>query len=552
MSPPDAAPSGGATGHPYVVEDFSADERALLARHVTNLDRPVFALVDLPEVVKGALFARYSRSPKSLRRLLVDEFAGDLAPPGEGGAGDEGGRAERLYERVFVEYGDDSVAQLGGAHVAVEQASNLLTKLIEWGRLAAYLEQSTRYIPYDDQPGGRWRYYRDPDVMASPHADDYVATLDGVFATYAAALPVLRDHLAERHPRDPDTAERAWQRSLDAKACDLLRGLLPAATVSNVGVFASGQAYEGMLLRLRAHELAEARRTGEAMLAELRRVIPAFLTRVDRPDRGEAWSAYLRRTRQDTAAVAADVLADAEPAPTPEVQLVDWTPDADVSLVVGMLYPHTHLGEPQLRERVEAMTAEERARVVRAYVGDRGNRRHKPGRALERVSYRFDICSDYGAFRDLQRHRMATIEWQPLSPRHGYDTPAEIVDAGLAPRWHAALEAQGELWQRLHPELPVQSQYAVGFAHRLRYQLQLNARAAMHLIELRSQPAGHPTYRRIAQAMHRLIAQQAGHTAVAEMMRFVDDSEPELERLQAERRAETRRGAVEATEVRRD
>lgn len=536
----DASPPPGGAGHPYVVEDFTADEQALLARHVTNLDRPVFALRNLPEVVKGALFARYSRSPKSLRRLLVDEFADDL-PAGDADAAAGHGRAERLYERVFVEYGDDSVAQLGGAHVAVEQASNLLTKLIEWGRLAAYLEQSTRYIPYDDRPGGRWRYYRDPDVMASPHADDYVATLDGVFSTYAGALPALREHLAERHPRDADTSERAWQATLNAKACDLLRGLLPAATVSNVGVFASGQAYEQMLLRLRSHELAEARATGDALLAELREVIPAFLTRVDRPDRGEVTSAYLRRTRDDTAAVAAELLGGVEPEPAPEVRLVDWTPDADITLVVGMLYPHTDLPEPQLRDRVAAMTADERARVVRAYAGERANRRHKPGRALERVSYRFDVCSDYGAFRDLQRHRMLTIDWQPLSPRHGYDTPPELVDAGLADRWHAALERQAELWQRLHPDLPAQSQYAVGFAYRLRYSMQLNARAAMQMLELRSQPAGHPAYRRIAQQMHAQIAERAGHPAVAEMMRFVDHSDPELERLEAERRADARR-----------
>jgi hypothetical protein len=228
------------------------------------------------------------------------------------------------------------------------------------------------------------------------------------------------------------------------------------------------------------------------------------------------------------------------------VQLVDWTPEADIPLVVGMLYPHTHLGEAQLRERVAAMSPEERARVVRAYAGERGNRRHKPGRALERISYRFDVCSDYGAFRDLQRHRMATIDWQPLSPRHGYETPAEIAEAGLARRWHAALERQAELWQRLHGDLPAQSQYAVGFAYRIRYSLQLNARAAMHLLELRSQPQGHPTYRRIAQRMHELIADQAGHTAVAEMMRFVDHSDRDLERLEAERRLDARRRASDA------
>ncbi len=539
MSPAD--PAAG-PAHPYVVESFTEHERAILARHVTNLDRPVFALRGLPEVAKGALFARYSRSAKSLRRLLLDEFAQDL--PEDGGADAEHGRADRLYERVFVEYGDDSVAQLGGAHVAIEQASNLLTKIVEWGRLAAYLEQSTRYVPYDDQPGGRWRYYRDPDVMASRHGPAYVEALDAVFATYAELLPALREHLATRHPRDPEVSERAWQRSLSAKACDVLRGLLPAATVSNVGVFASGQAYEQMLLRLRGHELAEARATGDALLTELRQVIPAFLTRVDRPDRGEAWADYQRRTREDTRAVAADLIGDQEPAPAAEVELVDWEPDAEIELVTGALYPHTHLPERQLREQVLDMTGEERARVLRAFVGERGNRRHKPARALERVWYRFDVLSDYGAFRDLQRHRMLTIDWQELSPRHGYDTPAELVDAGLEAPWHEALQRQADLWARLHPDLPRQSQYAVGFAWRLRYALQLNARAAMQMLELRTQPAGHPSYRRVAQRMHEAIAQRAGHHAVAEMMRFVDHSDPELERLEAEQRTERRQGGT--------
>ncbi len=538
MSDAPSDPSDAATGHPYVVESFTEAERAVLARHVTNLDRPVFALRGLPEVAKGALFARYSRSPKSLRRLLLDEFADELPETGEGGA--THGRADRLYERVFVEYGDDSVAQLGGAHVAIEQASNLLTKIIEWGRLAAYLEQSTRYIPFDDQPGGRWRYYRDPDVMASPHASAYTDTLDTVFSTYAELLPALRSWLAQHHPREEGVSERAWQRSLGAKACDLLRGLLPAATVSNVGVFASGQAYEQMLLRLRGHELAEARHTGDALLTELREIIPAFLTRVDRPDRGQAWADYQRRTREDVRAVADDLIGEPEPAPAGEVELVDWSPDAEVELVTGALYPHSHLPERQLREQVLDMTGEERARVLRAFVGERGNRRHKPGRALERVWYRFDVLSDYGAFRDLQRHRMLTLDWQELSPRHGYDTPRELVDAGLAAPWHEALERQARLWERLHPDLPRQSQYAVGFAWKLRYSLQLNARAAMQLVELRTQPAGHPSYRRVAQQMHRAIAERAGHHAVADMMRFVDHSDPELERLEAEQRTEAR------------
>jgi thymidylate synthase ThyX len=527
--------------HPYVVEQFTPQERAVLSAYVTNVDEPVFALVNLPEVVKGALFARYSRSPKSLRRLLLDEFAADLPPVAGTEAEAADSRAATLYERVFVEYGDDSVAQLGGAHVAVEQVSNLMTKVLEWGRLAAYLEQSTRYMAYDDKPGGRYRYYRDPDIMASGHAADYEAALDAVFDTYAALFEPVTADVRRRFPQDETTSDAVYRNATKAKACDILRGLLPAATVSNVGIFASGQSYEQLLLRLRSHDLAEARHVGDLLLGELREVIPSFLTRVDRPERGGVWSQYLADTRAATRAVAGELLAGQQPAPAPAVTLVDHSPEAEVELVTGMLYPHSHLPETQLRQVVEDMAAEDRVRVVRAYVGERGNRRHKPGRALERVWYRFDVCGDYGAFRDLQRHRMLTVEWQELSPRHGYDTPRDVEVAGVGPQWREVMERQADLWQRLHPDFPRQSQYAVGFAWRLRYSMQLNARAAMQMLELRSTPQGHPSYRSVVQEMHRLIAEEAGHPAVAEMMSFVDHGPSELERLDAERAAEARR-----------
>jgi thymidylate synthase ThyX len=524
------------------------EERALLAAHVTDLDGPVFALVGLPEAVKGALFARYSRSPKGLRRLLLDEFRDELGGSagitGRPGAEAEGGRAARLYERVLAEYGDDSVAQLGGAHVAVEQASNLLTKVLEWGRLAAYLEQSTRYIPYDDRPGGRWRYHRPTDVVQTPHGAAYERELDAVFAAYAGLFPAATDWARERWPQDALTSDAAYRRTTRAKVCDLLRGLLPAATTSNVGIFASGQAYEQLLLRLRGSELAEARRTGDALLGALRQVIPSFLTRVDRPDRGGVWAEYLAGTRRGTRAVARELLAGTKPEPAPEVTLVAFDPDAETDLLVGILYPHSDLPEHQLRRVVDGLGVEDRLRLVRAYTGERTNRRHRPGRALERVRYRFDVCGDYGAFRDLQRHRMLTIEWQDLSPRHGYDTPDGVEEAGIAPQWHDAVTRCEALWARLQPDLPVHSQYAVAFAHRIRYSLELNARAALQMLELRTTPQGHPSYRRVCQRMHTLIAEQAGHHAVAEMMRFVDHTPDGAGRLEAERAAEARRAAA--------
>jgi thymidylate synthase ThyX len=273
-------------------DDFTEDERAVLARVFTNTDDHVFGLTDLPEVVKGALFARYSRSPKSLRRLYLDEFVPRLEGLGEDAdaaatVGDGGvARADRLYQKVFSEYGDDSVAQLGGAHVAVEEVSNLMTKQLEWGRLAAYLEQSTRYIAYDMRQDGRWRYHRDPDVMAGPHAEAYVTHLDAIFATYAELVPQVLDWVRSTWPQDEATSDVVYRNATKAKALDLLRGLLPAATTSNVGIFASGQSYEMLLLRLRSSAIAEARHLGDRLLTELRQLIPAFLTRVDRPDRG--------------------------------------------------------------------------------------------------------------------------------------------------------------------------------------------------------------------------------------------------------------------------
>ncbi|MBY5163484.1 FAD-dependent thymidylate synthase [Salsipaludibacter albus] len=537
-------------------DDFTADELALLARHFTSTDDHVAGLVDLPEVVKGALFARYSRSRKSIRRLFVDEFAELLADDGEAaeldGAGDEVGvaQAEGLYQRVFSQYGDDSVAQLGGAHVAIEEISNLLTKQVEWGRLAAYLEQSTRYIPYDTRIDGRWRYYRDPDVMAGPHAQHYVDTLDAIFATYAQSIPTVLDWVRSTWPQDEATSDFVYRNATKAKALDLLRGLLPAATTSNVGMFASGQSYEMLLLRLQASELAEARHVGERLLTELRQLIPAFLTRVDREDRGVAWSDYLATTRDDVRALAAEFVprrdAGDHATETEEVMLVDWSPRdpvvAEQALVTAILHPHADRSENAVAATVAGMSPDDRDRVVAAFVGERRNRRHKPGRALERLWYRFDVLGDYGGFRDLQRHRMLTIEWQDLTTRHGHATPPELVDAGVAEDYDRAMERSADLYERLLPDHPVQAQYAVCFGYRIRYTMQLNARAAMQMLELRSTPQGHPAYRRIVQRMHELIRDRAGHATAADAMSHVDHGAAELERLESEKAAERRRG----------
>jgi thymidylate synthase ThyX len=518
-------------------EPFTDAERTRLAPYFTNLDGHVFALTNMPETVKGALFARYSRSAKSLRRLFLDEFAGEVpATPEQAAAGRVGvERADRLYAKVFNEYGDDSVAQLGGAHIACEYASNVLTKVLEWGRLMAYLEQSTRYVPYTDTLHGRWRYHI-PSELQGALRERYVRALDTAFERYAHWIAPMQEHFARRHPKAPGDSDAVHRSAIRAKALDTLRGMLPAATQSNVGIFGTGQAFEALLLRMFANPLEEVRACAREMLTELRKVIPAFLVRVDQPDRGGRWSRYFAEAKASTAAVAMELLDSARPEPRDEVLLTDFDPDGEAKIVASALYAVSDLPDDQLMTAARRMSADERARVLRAYIGERANRRHRPGRAFERTTYRFDVLTDYGAFRDLQRHRLLTLEWQPLSPRHGFTEPEAIREAGAEDDWTRVMDASAELHETIvRAGLSDVAPYAVAMAYRVRFYMDMNAREAMHLIELRTAPQGHPAYRRVCQRMHRLIADVAGHHAIATAMTFADHSTVELERLGSER-----------------
>jgi thymidylate synthase ThyX len=521
----------------YPVEDFTAEERALLAPHFTNLDRPVFALVNLPETVKGALFARYSRYSGTVRRLYLEEFAADAPAGGRPFDQDEGARAAQLYERVFAGYGDDSIAQLGGAHIACEWVSNILTKVLQRGRLAAYLEQSTRYIPYDKPlPDGGYRFYRDDEL-----GPEFARAMDEIFSIYSRSLAEVETWAAERWPREEEP-EAAWRRSIKAKALDLLRGLLPAATLSHVGIYATGQAYEQLIMRLMASPLPEAREFGGMILGELKQVVPSFVSRVDRPDRGGEWVSYLERRREQTESWVARLGLDRrgadEGVPSVELLHVDGSEE---DLLASSLFEAASAPEPEILARIDVLDREERAQLLGALVGDRANRRYRPGRGFEALRYRFEIVSDYGAFRDLQRHRMLTCQWQRLTPDLGAGIPEEVREAGVGDEFERALEVSRNEYERLaeagHADL---APYALSLAYRIRYTLDLNAREAMHLIELRSGREGHPTYRAVAQAMHERIA--AVHPGVAAAMSHVDTSaEPRLERIMSEIRTHRKR-----------
>ncbi len=534
----------------YHTETFTPQESAVLGRFFTNTDLPVFGLINLPEVVKGALFARYSRSAKSLRRLFLDEF---MADPENGidaiaaASGDDRlvatKKAEQLYERVFFDFGDDSVAQLGGAHLACEQASNLLTKVLEWGRLAAYLEQSTRYIRYDVRLGDRYRYLIPDELAQSPFADRYQRHMDRVFDSYSRMVAEMTTVYEERFPRSEGDPKWVWAGTIRAKACDTVRGLLPVATLSNVGIYGTGQAYEMSLVRMQSSPLDEVRDYGSLMLGELRKVIPSFLTRVDLEDRGIRWARYLSDVRDDLEAHGA-ALGD----PTDEgasVTLTDWDSDAEVKIVAAALYAASELPDSQLQQIARDMTQAQQAEVLASMIGQRGNRRHKPGRAMERTTYRFDVKCDIGAFRDLQRHRLMTLEWQRYSTRLGYDLPEEVVSHGLGHEWTSLMDDSGEMYEAVRDSLgPDVAQYMVPFAFNIRFVMEMNPRQAFHLIELRSQPAGHPAYRSVAQQMHRAIRDVAGHRLIADSMMFVDYTDTDLERLEGERRAQKKREAT--------
>ncbi len=505
----------------YPKESFTEAERAKLSNHFTNLEGPVFALINLPETVKGALFARYSRYQGTLRRLFLEEFADGLPDIGDLPKLSEGRRAAELYEKVFIGFGDDSVAQLGGAHIACEWTSNVMTKILQRPRLAAYLEQSTRYIPYDRQiPGGGYRYYRHPALGSRYHE-----TMDGLFETYSELMSRVLAWLDStiRSPAGVSAGER--ERLLRAKALDLLRGLLPAASLSHMGILATGQAYESLVMHLLAHPLPEARRYGSMILQELEAVIPSFVARIERPDRGGEWISYLRSRQQHALDTSARFgLSGESEEEEPAVRLISCQGD-EIDLLVSCLFESSTSPEEQIRARVTSMDDEARAALIAHLVGPRTNRRHRPTRGFERVSYRFEVVSDYGAFRDLQRHRMLTVQWQGFSPYLGAHIPDELVEAGVESDYRAAIESSREEFERLESSsLGWAAPYALCMAFRTRYVLDMTAREALHLIELRSGAQGHSSYRIVAQEMFAQI--QDVHPNVASAMAFVDQARP--------------------------
>jgi dTMP kinase len=500
--------------------------REYLGNTVTDTDGNVYGFTDkLSPVTIAAAMARLSRRADDMRITILDEFAG------------KADKDAALLKRVITAYGDDSVQQLGGIHVVVENASNLLTKKLEWGRLAAYLEQSTRYIYFDQKDkDGNYRYYT-PDYLKPSVKKQYVEAMDTVFDIYSTMVHKLTDHVRASSGVPKKEQDVAWRSATKAQACDAIRPVLPVATKSTVGIFASGQALESLIMHLQSDELPEAKVTGDNMLKQGRKIIPMYLERADKPERGGAMIAYRANTYNAVKELANDYLPDNHAtAPAQAVTLVDYWPKNELLLVPDMLYEHSNLPLEQLQSVVNDWPYDKKTAVFKTYMGERLNRRHRPGRALEKAHYSWDLVCDYGIFRDLQRHRMVDdLNWQQLTPRYGYDIPELVEEAGLAEQFEACFDISLKLYSLLQKEgYPLEAQYATLMGHKMRWKITYNAREAFHLHELRTTPQGHPGYRKLVLEMHEKLAEV--HPLLAESMSFVNqDENPELTRLAAER-----------------
>jgi thymidylate synthase ThyX len=538
-------------------DSFTEEEKAELKGHFSNADRAVFAIITPKQVDRGALMSRYSRTDKTMRRVFLDEFAKNP------------NRGEEFYKRVLLEYGDDSVAELGEAQVAVEGISNIAAKKIEDRRIGlSYLEKSSRYVAFDQKVGGYYRYVREEGIMASPHADRYVEACDRSFDTYSKSVQPLQTFLKEREPierfsffdsalqkevpfgqlksdKDVKTAERIYNITIKAKAFDLLRGLLPASTMTNVGITGNGRAFEYLLTLMYGSKLKETGSIAGQLFSELNAVIPSFVRRAN-DKYGKALQEYVAKTESAIGALAKGYLSGVPPDERPELaRLLDFEDNfqSEVKVASAILYEQAQ-GQSlhRITSYVKSMPTEERHRIIRTYTEFRTNRRHRPGRAFEMVDYTFELFTNFGMFRDLHRHRVLTMERQLLSSRHGYDLPQEMVDVGLDKDFRDCMDMSKQVYEEIAKTMPEEAQYVVNFAYRYPYFVKMNLREACHMIELRTAPQGHPDYRIACQKMYGEIKRV--HPVLAEGIKFADMNTYHLERFDAEKKTEKKRQQI--------
>ncbi|MBU0586767.1 FAD-dependent thymidylate synthase, partial [Candidatus Micrarchaeota archaeon] len=443
-------------------------------------------------------------------------------------------KAEEFYERILVGFGDDSVAELAGTHVALENISIMATKVVEDARIGlSPLEKSTRYVYFDQKKEGKYLYCREPGIMSSEFAELYEQTCDMLFDAYAELIPKMSKFFEERFPKEEGVSDRAYASTIRAKTCDSLRGLLPSSTLTNMGFFGNGRAFEYLLTKMYANDLKELNEMSSVLHGELRTVIPAFVKRTE-SKYGLEQQEYIKKTAEETKKVVEGLVDNDKTDFKEVVQLVDYDTDAEIKVASAIIFSQTDLSMEKSLEIAKELSRERLAGIIGAYVGERKNRRHKPYRAFENTSYSFEICTNFGAYRDLQRHRILTQERQILGTALGYDVPPEVIEAGYELEFRNTMEMAKEAHQKIAEKMKVQAQYVVPLGYRIRCYMRMNLREVYHYAELRSVQQGHPDYRLVAQEIHRLIKEK--QPVLVEGMKFMDMKTYDLERLDAEKR----------------
>ncbi|HSW73033.1 MAG TPA: FAD-dependent thymidylate synthase [Chlamydiales bacterium] len=495
------------------MEEFTENEKKILENYVTNISGNIFVLRNLPEVIKGALFSRYSRSSLSLKALLLKEFIlnKELSFSEIAVSSDEQNmaikKAQDFYDRILDGYGDDSIGELGGAHLAVENVSMIAAKVLEDARIGGSpLEKSTRYIYFDQKVNGEYQYFREPILMTSAYRDLYVDTCNSLFETYSKLIPPLTAVIEKTFPKEEGISKTAYTASLRAKVLDCLRGLLPASTLTNLGIYGNGRFFEKLLQKLNSHNLAEMQEMGKKAYTELSKVIPSFIRRADPSHKHQAaFSGFLEKMQSEIKDLTASHTMGLKEGKKEDVHLVHHDSNALYKVAAALLYEHSNLPLTDLEKMVKELSEEELDKILDAACKFRENRRHKSPRGLEHAVFTFDITADFGIYRDLQRHRMLTQERQFLSCDNGYYIPDEIVGSEMEKEYIFALEKAKKAYDLIKKEFPEEAQYVVPMAYNIRWYFHVNLRALQWICELRSAPAGHPNYRYIAQKMAKQI-----------------------------------------------
>jgi len=540
-------------------EEFTEKQVKILERYVTNTSGHIFALRKLPEVIKGALFSRYSRSSLGLRSLLLKEFisndeesafagiTGSIEAKEENPADqiDAIKKAQNFYDRILDGYGDDSIGELGGAHIAIENVSMLAAKMLEDSRIGGSpLEKSTRYIYFDQKVNGEYLFYREPILMTSAYRESYVDTCNMLFETYSKLVPPLTAMMEKQMPCSPDVSKAAYRAALRAKVLDCLRGLLPAGTLTNMGVYGNGRFFESLIHKLHTSNLAEMQDAGKRMHEELAKVIPSFIRRSDPQHRThQQYTRFAESMTEAIKGVAKTHTQFSQRSTDPGVTLLDSDPEAVVNVAAAMLFECSNKGLQDLRQYCRNLPQEEIDAILEAGCNARENRRQKSPRALEHANFTFEIVGDFGAYRDLHRHRILTQERQMLCCDYGFYVPKEIVGTELEADYVRALQRGKETFDKIAEELPEEAQYVVPMAYNVRWYFHLNLRALQWMCELRSSPAGHPTYRYIAQEMARQICNV--YPEFERFFAFVDYEGYDLGRMGQEQRKVEKQQKIE-------